>query len=119
MAILIRTSLLLTSCVVGLLLTEGAVRLTCRSCDPSGGVAFTHLPDGTAIGPANTKGRQIKNTGDYDVEVAFNRDGFRDRKSLQNAPAGSLFVVGDSFADRKSTRLNSSHIQKSRMPSSA
>ena len=29
---------------------------------------------------------------------------------------GSLFVVG---RDRKSTRLNSSHIQKSRMPSSA
>ena len=31
----------------------------------------------------------------------------------------SVFVVGSSKQDRKSTRLNSSHIQKSRMPSSA
>ena len=30
-----------------------------------------------------------------------------------------LVLRGDDFADRKSTRLNSSHIQKSRMPSSA
>ena len=29
------------------------------------------------------------------------------------------FLPGDSLLDRKSTRLNSSHIQKSRMPSSA
>ena len=28
-------------------------------------------------------------------------------------------LPGEVFADRKSTRLNSSHIQKSRMPSSA
>ena len=28
-------------------------------------------------------------------------------------------MVGHTIADRKSTRLNSSHIQKSRMPSSA
>ena len=32
----------------------------------------------------------------------------------------SVIVLGDhAMADRKSTRLNSSHIQKSRMPSSA
>ena len=29
------------------------------------------------------------------------------------------FAMAASLADRKSTRLNSSHIQKSRMPSSA
>ena len=32
---------------------------------------------------------------------------------------GSVYVFGYDSADRKSTRLNSSHIQKSRMPSSA
>ena len=42
----------------------------------------------------------------------------------RNCPEGSLFIAlkGDSFngnADRKSTRLNSSHWNKSRMPSSA
>ena len=33
--------------------------------------------------------------------------------------AGVLNLVGAFLSDRKSTRLNSSHIQKSRMPSSA
>ena len=31
----------------------------------------------------------------------------------------SIFLIGWAIGDRKSTRLNSSHIQKSRMPSSA
>ena len=34
-------------------------------------------------------------------------------------PAGLGFVTRTAVEDRKSTRLNSSHIQKSRMPSSA
>ena len=33
--------------------------------------------------------------------------------------AGASYMEDDVRADRKSTRLNSSHIQKSRMPSSA
>ena len=33
--------------------------------------------------------------------------------------AGNIVALDDGKADRKSTRLNSSHIQKSRMPSSA
>jgi len=77
---------------------EGVARLVCRTCDPSGGTTFAHLPDGTPIGPANFKSRQIKNTGDFDVEVDFNQFGFRDRKLLDAASAESLFVVGDSFA---------------------
>ena len=35
------------------------------------------------------------------------------------AHGGYEVVSVDNFLDRKSTRLNSSHIQKSRMPSSA
>ena len=35
------------------------------------------------------------------------------------AGALTILVIAATFADRKSTRLNSSHIQKSRMPSSA
>ena len=35
------------------------------------------------------------------------------------ARPGPVTLVGSSLGDRKSTRLNSSHIQKSRMPSSA
>ena len=39
----------------------------------------------------------------------------------KRAVDGLSFVVGEGriYGDRKSTRLNSSHIQKSRMPSSA
>ena len=36
-----------------------------------------------------------------------------------SANAGGLTIHGETIVDRKSTRLNSSHIQKSRMPSSA
>ena len=35
------------------------------------------------------------------------------------APEGRIFVTGPDVVDRKSTRLNSSHSQQSRMPSSA
>ena len=37
----------------------------------------------------------------------------------RGAPATTVGVAKAELADRKSTRLNSSHIQKSRMPSSA
>ena len=43
-------------------------------------------------------------------------------KSVTEASKGALRPIGNrsqSVIDRKSTRLNSSHIQKSRMPSSA
>ena len=66
--------------------------------NPSGRVSFVLLPDGTPIGPSNVTRRQVKNTGDYDVSVRFNVWGFRDAKSIHTSTAGSLFVVGDSFA---------------------
>ena len=39
-------------------------------------------------------------------------------RDINNLPAGKTRIDGDK-ADRKSTRLNSSHYQQSRMPSSA
>ena len=56
------------------------------------------LPDGTPIGPFDQIFRQIKNTGDYDVEVRFNSLGFRDDKPFSLAGKDGLFVVGDSSA---------------------
>ena len=38
---------------------------------------------------------------------------------IGGAAIGSLLISAPGKVDRKSTRLNSSHIQKSRMPSSA
>ena len=50
---------------------------------------------------------QIPTPGDYFV------------KDLAVCNTSIVIVRGDDGKDRKSTRLNSSHIQKSRMPSSA
>ena len=86
------------SIVVALVLLEFVVRVFFPIFDPSGYIEFGHLPDGTPIGPFGRVLRQVKNTGDYDVEVRFNAWGFRDDKSLTSATDGDLFVVGDSFA---------------------
>ena len=46
--------------------------------------------------------------------------GLTDRDEGRNAEAGrEMLETGDWMRDRKSTRLNSSHSQQSRMPSSA
>ena len=49
--------------------------------------------------------------GEYDALPGLSQDAVPQRKPLANGAPG--------HGDRKSTRLNSSHIQKSRMPSSA
>src|SRR5262245_16628752 len=96
--ILTRGTLVVVSVVSVTFAMEAVARVACRPCDPSGGVAFAHLDGGTPIGVPNTFGRQVKNTGDFDVSVAFNHLGFRDSKRIESATDGSLFVVGDSFA---------------------
>lgn len=103
----------LLSVVFSIFLCEFLVRAVFPIYDPSGYVTFDRLPDGTPIGPRGAVLRQVKDTGDYDVEVRFNDLGFRDDKSLQTAKETDLFVVGDSFAfgwgvsarDRFSDRL--------------
>ena len=51
-----------------------------------------------------------------DIDGLAHRETLTDESVALGAPAGTFF---DYAPDRKSTRLNSSHIQKSRMPSSA
>ena len=55
------------------------------------------------------------------IAPALRRDGINGqrRRPTDNLEAYELFLRGREQQDRKSTRLNSSHIQKSRMPSSA
>ena len=105
--------LVVISIALSLVLIEFSVRALFPIYDPSGHVKFAWLPDGTPIGPSGAVFRQIKNTGDYDVEIHFNDWGFRDEKPLTTAAKEALFVVGDSFAfgwgvsapDRFSNRL--------------
>jgi hypothetical protein len=105
--------LVISSVALSLLLFELLVRLIFPVYDPSGYLTIERLPDGTEIGPPGAVLRQVKNTGDYDVEVRFNDLGFRDEKPFKIITKADLFVVGDSFAfgwgvrarDRFSDRL--------------
>ena len=109
----VNLGLLVLSILIGLAVSEAAIRVALPADNPSGHVKLTRLPDGTPIGPRNVVLRQVKNTGDYDVTVRFNAAGLRDDKPLSAARAADLVVVGDSFAfgwgveaaDRFSDRL--------------
>ena len=48
-------------------------------------------------GPTGTTARQIKNSGDYNVSVRFNRHGFRDRQDVSTGHDEDIYVIGDSF----------------------
>lgn len=49
------------------------------------------------LGPKNTQLRQVKNTGDFDVSIRFNKYGLRDAKGLDQAKPSDYFLVGDSL----------------------
>ena len=73
--------------------------------------------------PQSSVSRQLKTLADADWVVS-RRDGTSRFYSmaigdLDPAAARLWPVIRDQVTDRKSTRLNSSHIQKPRMPSSA
>ena len=53
------------------------------------------------------------------AEHGIELDGASSRRNVLTRGIRLNDLVGAPFRDRKSTRLNSSHIQKSRMPSSA
>ncbi len=87
----------LAAVVVALGLGEGAVRWLLPAYDPSGQVRLVRQ-GGLVLGVPDSRARQSKNTGDYDVEVRFGPRGFRDPRDVAQARAADLLVVGDSFA---------------------
>jgi len=89
--------LVVASFIIIIALIEGIIRLTFPIYDPSGHVAFYYDTDGTPLAVPNFKGRQWKNTGDYNVPVEINGNGFRDHKDLKQSTSSDIFVVGDSF----------------------
>ena len=70
----------------------------------------------TAVAPFTTRANQklkahvIKTTAGNEANEIINIAGLTNK---------SVILVGERLADRKSTRLNSSHVSESRMPSSA
>ncbi len=85
--------------VVSIAAAEYGTRLLYPALVPSGHLRFVQgkgsIP---ALGPKNTQLRQIKNTGDFDVSVNFNKYGFRDSKDLSNSTPQDYFLVGDSIS---------------------
>ena len=94
-----KAAVLLVSTTVSVFVAEWSIRLTLPAYDPAGHVAWQHHPKaGTVLGQPGTTARQIKNSGDYNVSVRFNRHGFRDRQDVSRGSDRDIYVVGDSFA---------------------
>jgi hypothetical protein len=89
---------LIVASLIALVALEFGLRWFAPHLDPSGTVRFHVTEDRVPLGLANATVRQFKNTGDYDVEVAFNHYGLRDRKDLADAGESDVFVVGDSYS---------------------
>ena len=82
-----------------LILCEIGIRNLYPKYDPSGRIKFEYNKDfNIRIGKKNYSGRQIKNTGDYDTSVTFNKYGFRDDKDVTQINPQDLLVVGDSYS---------------------
>lgn len=93
------TALFLLALMLAAVVQEYAVRLSLPAYDPSTHLRFVGAgPDLPALGPPGALNRLVKNSGDYDVTVRFNKDGLRDDQDLARAGARDWFVVGDSFA---------------------
>ena len=82
-----------------LILCEIGIRNLYPKYDPSGRIKFEYNKDfNIRIGKKNYSGRQIKNTGDYDTSVTFNKYGFRDDKDVTQINPQDLLVVRDSYS---------------------
>lgn len=94
----IRSALAVAVTAAAVLLLEAAVRLVLPQFNPAVAPVFTTDPvSGVPLGPPLTTTRLRKNSGDYDVEVRFNRHGLRDARDIAEARAGDVVAVGDSF----------------------
>ncbi len=90
---------LLISTIVALMALEYAIRWTMPVLDPSGHISFQG--EGSKrpyLGVPGSVQRQIKNTGDFDVSIRFNKWGFRDDRDVSTATEADWITVGDSLS---------------------
>lgn len=77
---------------------EMAARMALPDIDPARQIKFVAGEgDVPILGPRDISLRQVKNTGDFNVSVSFNRHGFRDRGDVAASKPGDIVLVGDSF----------------------
>ena len=96
---LLRLVLLTGTTVVCFLLLEFLIRFLFPSYNPRGPhqIVFHNNAEGVPLGPENQTIHQWSPQGDYDLQVSFNRFGFRESQDLTSATSADWFVVGDSF----------------------
>ncbi len=83
---------------ITLVLGEIVLRAVFDEFDPEHKLVFQINDRGYQLGPSGYSGRHSKNTGDFDVTVRSNLDGFRDTKALADSSIKDWFLVGDSFS---------------------
>ena len=94
-----KVALLILSLAAAVFVAEWSIRLALPAYDPAGHVIWQHHPQaGTVLGQPGAAARHIKNSGDYNVSVRFNRHGLRDIQDISLGNRGDIYVVGDSFA---------------------
>ena len=95
---LLQNLALLVSVTVALLfISEFLVRAFFPFYNPATQIVFKRSENGPYLGPPNKTVPQRAPKGDYDLEVSFNRFGFRDDKDLTTAKDSDWFSLGDSF----------------------
>lgn len=94
----INIAILFLTIVVGVALFEVTVRFLLPQYDPSAHVKFNVNKDGVTLTANRGRFQQIKNTGDYDVNINISDTGLRESKPLKTAGSSDIFVVGDSFS---------------------
>lgn len=103
LAVLIKTILssailIVISTCVSAVGAEYGTRILFPELAPSSQIRFVAGSyDEPTLGPKNTRLRQVKNAGDFDVSIQFNKYGLRDTKDLGEATPSDYFVVGDSL----------------------
>ncbi len=81
-----------------ILAQEMAVRLAMPDYNPANHLKFPLPgPGALSLGTPGQTTRLIKNSGDYNVLVTFNKYGLRDDQDIKEARAEDLIFVGDSF----------------------
>lgn len=96
---LLKVLIFVLTCVGALMIAEWSIRLALPAYDPIGNLVFKRDPaTGLVLGERNTSARQVKNSGDYNVGIRINRNGFRARQDVANGSIDDIYVVGDSFA---------------------
>jgi hypothetical protein len=77
---------------------ELGVRLLFPYYKPESQIPFIKNSDGVVTGAPGQVARQRTPKGDFNLEIKFNRHGFRDAKDTAAGGSNNIFVAGDSFS---------------------